>query len=102
MDADGEPQPFGRRIDRPVGALAERHVAHDQHQHLDEALVLGAALDLGDRFFDALGGDHDRTAQPRILVEPFLGQPVVQRAAERVLHVLGEHHLHAVQGLQMP
>ena len=93
----GQTQPLGRGVDRPVGALAERHVAHDQHQHLDEALVGGAALDLGDGFFDALRGDHDRAAQPRVLVQPFLDQPVVQRAAERILHVLGEHHLHAVE-----
>ena len=97
MDADRQAEPFGRGINRPVGALAERHVAHHQHQHLDEALVGGAALDLGDRFLDALHRDHDRAAQPRVLVEPFLHQPVVQRAAERVRHVLAEHHLHAVQ-----
>ena len=97
VDADGEAQPFGRRIDRPVGALAQGHVAHDQHQHLDEALIPRAALDLGDRLLHALGRDHDRAAQPLILVEPLLHKPVVQRAAERVLHVLGEYHLHAVE-----
>ena len=35
----------------------------------------------------------------RLLVEPFLDEPVVQRAAECVGHVLGEHHLDAVQGI---
>ena len=97
VDADGETQPFGRRIDRPIGALAQGHVAHHQHQHLDEALILSAALDLGHGFFDALRRNHDRAAQPRVLVEPFFGQPVVQRATERVLHVLGKYHLHAVE-----
>ncbi len=97
MNADRQAEPFGRGIDRPIEALAERHVAHDQHQHLDEARVLGAALDFRDRFLHALGRYHDRAAQPRVAVEPFLGQPIVQCAAERILHVLGEHHLHAEQ-----
>jgi hypothetical protein len=39
----------------------------------------------------------DRAAQPRVLVEPFAGEPIVQRAAERILHVLRKHHLHAVE-----
>src|SRR5712675_1634619 len=32
-----------------------------------------------------------------ITIEPRLHQPVVQRAAERILHVLGEYHLHAIE-----
>ena len=97
MDADGKAMLLGRGIDRPVRTLAERYIAHDQHQHLHETLVLGAALDLGHGFFHALRRDHDRAAQPRILVEPFPGEPVVDRAAERILHVLGKHHLHAIE-----
>ena len=97
VDADGQAQPFSRGIDRPVMALAERHVAHDQHQYLNEALVLRAALDLRHRFLDALHRDHDRTAQAVILVEPPLDQPIVQRAAESSRHILAEHHLHAVE-----
>ncbi|MGY3198559.1 hypothetical protein ACVIWU_007925 [Bradyrhizobium sp. USDA 4509] len=97
MDADRQAEPFRRGVDRPVVPLAKRHVAHHQHQHLHEALVLRTALDLGDRLLDALHRDHDRAAQAIVLVEPFLDQPVVQRAAERIGHVLGEHHLHAVE-----
>ena len=97
MDADGEAMPLGGGVDRPVGAFSQGHVAHDQHQDLDKAMIGGATLDLGDGFFDALHGDDDRAAQPGILVEPFLDQPVVQRPAEGVGHVLGKHHLHAVE-----
>src|SRR6266487_4217598 len=32
-----------------------------------------------------------------ITIEPFLHQPVVQGAAKRIRHILGEDHLHAVQ-----
>ncbi len=100
MNADRQAQPFGRGVDRPVGTLAEWDVAHHEHQHLYEAAIARAALDLGDRFFHALRRDHDRAPQPRVAIEPFLGEPIVQRPAERILHVLAEHHLHAEQRIE--
>ena len=99
MDADRQAMLLSRGVDRPVGAFAERHVTHHKHQHLDEARIFRTALDLRHRLLDALYGYHDRAAQPRFLVEPFLDQPVVERAAECIRHVLGKHHLHAVQGI---
>ena len=100
MDADRQAVPLGRREDRPVMPPPERHLLHRQHHDLHEALVLGAALDLVDRVFDVLHRHDDRGAQARIAVEPFLGDPVVQRAMEGARHVLVVDELHAVEAVQ--
>ena len=96
----GRPWRIAGRVDRPEMPAAERHLLHRQHQHLDEALVLGAAFDLVDRVFDVLHRHHDRSAQPRIAVEPFLDDPVVDRAGERLRHVLAVQELHAVEAIE--
>jgi hypothetical protein len=93
VNADWQSQPLRGYIYWPVGAFTERHVAHDQHQHLNEALIRSASLDFRDRFLHALHRYHDRTAQPAIPVQPFFCQPIVQCTAERIRHVLGENHL---------
>ena len=46
VNADREPVLFGRRIDRPIGAAAEQHLAHGKQQHLHEAAVGREPLDL--------------------------------------------------------
>ena len=99
MNAERQAVALGRCIDRPILAAAERHLAHAQHQHLHEALVGGAALDLGDGEFGVLHRHHDRGAQPRIAVEPFLGDPVVDRLGERRRHVLAVQKLHAIEAM---
>ena len=99
MDAERQPVPLGRREDRPMMPPPERHLLHRQHHDLHEAPVLGAALDLVDRVFDVLHRHDDRGAQARIAVEPFLGDPVVQRAVEGARHVLVVDELHAIEAV---
>ena len=82
MDAERQAVALGGGIDRPQVAAAERRLLHGEHEDLHEAPVLGAALDLVDRVFDVLRRHHDRGPQARIAVEPFLGDPVVERARE--------------------
>ena len=67
--------------------MAERAVAHHQEQHLDEARIGRAALDLGDGQLDVLGRHQDRRAQPRLTIEPFAGDPTVHRLAQSRRHV---------------
>ena len=99
MNADRQAVAFGRRVDRPPVPASERPLLHGQQQDLHEAPILGAALDLVDREFDVLRRHHDRGAQPRIAVEPFLGDPVVERAREGRRHVLAEHELDAIEAI---
>ena len=99
VDADGQTVFLGRRVDRPVMALAEGHVAHHQHEDLDEAAIGGDAVDLVDRHFGVLRGDDDTGAQPRFLIQPFGGHPVIQRTGETRTQILAEQQLHAVQAI---
>ena len=100
MDADGEPVARGGGVDRPVMALAQRLVAARQQQHLHEARVGGAALDLVDGQSSVFCvGDHDAGAQPRLAVEPLARDPVVDGAREGGSHVLAEQELHAVEAV---
>ena len=81
MDADRQVVALGGGIERPPVPPPERRLLHGEHPDRDESLVLGDALDLVDRQLDVLGRDDDRSAQARIAVEPFLGDPVVDRRA---------------------
>ena len=99
MDADRQVMPLRRRVDRPVEALAERHVAHRRHEHLHEAPVGRAALDLVDRHFGILQRHHDRRAQPRLAIEPLPRDPIVERLREGRRHVLAEQQVHAVEAI---
>ena len=100
MNADRQPVPLGCREDRPVMPAPQRRLLHRQHQDLYETPILGAALNLVDGIFDVLDRDHDRGAQPRIAIEPFLRDPVVERACERARDVLVEDELHAIEAIQ--
>ena len=91
---------LGGGVDRPQVPAAERRLLHGKHQDLHEAPILGAALDLVDSIFGVLRRDDDRGAQPRIAVEPFLGDPVVERAGEGRGHVLAEQEAYAVEAVQ--
>ena len=99
MNADRQIVARGGGVDRPVGPAAERHLAHGEHQHLDEAAVGGAALDLLDRELRVLQRHHDRGAKRRLGVEPFPGDPVVDGAGEGFRHVIVEHQLDAVEAV---
>ena len=99
MDADRQSVALGRGIDRPEVPPSKRHLLHRQDQHLDEAPVLGAALDLVHRVFGVLHRHDDGGAQPRIAVEPFPGDPVVERAREGRRHVLREQELDAIEAI---
>ena len=48
MNAERQAVALAGGVDRPEMPPPERHLLHRQHQHLHEALVGGAALDLGD------------------------------------------------------
>ena len=97
VDADGEPELFRGGVDRPIGSAAQQHVAHREQQHLDEAAVRRHALDLGDRVRGIVHRHQDRRAQPRLAVEQFLPDPVVDGGAERHRHVLVEQRDRAMQ-----
>ena len=56
MDPERQAVTLGGLVDRPVVAAPERHVAHRQQQHLDEARVGRAALDLLDGAGPGSGG----------------------------------------------
>ncbi len=96
---DRQSVPLGRRVDRPVQPPAERRVAAHQHQHLHEAPIGGAALDLLDRELGVAGVDKDRGSQARVAVEPFARHPFVHRAGKSGAHVLAEHRERAVQAV---
>ena len=97
VHADGEAVPLARLVDRPVDAPPERHLAHHRHQHLHEALVGREPLDLLHRQLGIVQRQQDRRAQPRLAVEPFLGDVVVDRRDQRRRHVLVEQRDRAVQ-----
>ena len=97
MHADRHAVLFSRRIDRPVETLAQRNAAHHEKEHLHEALVVRETLDFRDREFGRLRRHEDRCAQPRLGVEPLLGHPIVDGAAQRGRHVLVGIHERSVQ-----
>ena len=99
MDADRQAVAFRRRVDRPVLAATERGLGADQQHHLDETAVGGAAVDLIHRQFGVLHRHDDGRAQPGVAVQPFPGDPVVQRAGHGDAKVLAELRLDAVQAV---
>ena len=100
MDADRQAMALGGSEHWPPLPATERRLLHGEHLHLHETLVLGAALDLIDREFDVLRRHRDRGAQARIVVEPFLGDPVVDCARDRPRHVLAEDQFRAVEAIE--
>ena len=85
-----------RLVDRPVIAPAQHHLARHRHQHLHETLVCRLAFDLLGREQRRLRRHHDRGTQPRFLVQPLLGDPVVHRRADRRAHRLADRDLPAI------
>ena len=83
VNADRQAVAFRRAVDRPVLPPAQREFGLRQHQHLDEALVLGAAVDLLGGELRAVHRHDDGCAQPRIAIQPFRGDPPVDRTAQR-------------------
>ena len=77
----GRPWRRRRRRSAKVPA-AERRFLMASTRHLHEATVGGATLDLLDGEFGSWSGTHDRGAQSRLRIEPFLDDPVVERARE--------------------
>ena len=99
MDAERQAVAFGGGVDRPQVAPAERRFLHGENEDLHKAAVLGATLDLVDGVFGVLHRQHDRRPQARIAIEPFLHDPVVERAREGRGHVLAEQQTHAIQAI---
>ena len=75
-------------VDRPVLPVAPLAFRVAAHHHLDEARVIGEPLDLLRGQVGRVEGHVDAPAQPRVAGEPLLGEPVVDRPADRRL-VLG-------------
>ncbi len=99
MNPDRQVVAFGGRIDRPEVATPKRHLAHREHQHLDETRIAGATLDLVDREFDILQRHHDGRAQTRVAIEPFPRDPIVHGARKGTRHVLVQDKLYAVEAV---
>ena len=59
MDCYRQTMALGGGVDWPIVALAQRHLAVHQHEHLHEALVRSAALDFIHREFGVLHRHHD-------------------------------------------
>ena len=83
VDADRQAALRRGAVQRPVLAAPERLGGADEHEHLHEARVVGAAGDLARGELAVLVGDVDRRAQPRLRVEPLGHLPVVDRRRER-------------------
>ena len=102
VDGHGQPALGGGLEDRQVARLAVRPVGAAAEEHLDEALVLGGAADLGGGGLRVLRRAEDRRAQARLGVEPALAQPLVVRPRQlgrpvRARHQRDEHGVVAVQ-----
>ena len=83
VERDGQPR-LGRGPEhRPVAAVAEPLLQRAGQQHLHEAVVARQSLDLRHRQIGVLVRRADRAEQPRVLVQPLLARPVVQRGAQR-------------------
>ena len=92
MNADRQAVAFGRCIDRPVLAAPERHFADRRHQHLDEARVGGAALDLRRRRIRrSAAAPRWRRAGAASGSSHSLRDPVVDGAGEGARQVFAEH-----------
>ena len=89
--------PLGSGIDRPVLPSTERKFARYQRQHLCESAITGAALDLRHRKVGVLLWDHDRGAQPCVLIEPFTRDSIIHGTRHGSAQILTECRLHAKQ-----
>ena len=97
VDAHRQPVLLAGGEQRPVGAAAERRLAHGQEQHLHEAPVGRQPLDLAQRELHVVRRQQDRGAQPRLGVQQLLGHPVVDGRAQGRRHVVVEQRHRAVQ-----
>ena len=82
VQRDRQPGLGGRAQDRPVARVAEPLLGGPGQQHLDEARVAGQPLDLAHGEVGVLVRRADRAEQPRLLGEPLVADPVVERAAQ--------------------
>ncbi len=99
MNTDRQIMPLCSSIDGLQMPSSERRLVHCQHQHLHETPILGAAFNLVHGILDILEQDHDRGAKPRIAIQPFLRDPVVERAREGFGHILVERKLHTIKAI---
>ena len=88
VHAHGHAVFFGGAKNRPVVALAKRRLPGDEHGHLHEARIARATLYFLGGEFGVVQRHDDGGAQARLLVEPFLRHPVVDRRADHGRHVL--------------
>ena len=98
----GHVQPFlgARLVDRPVLAAAHRLLHAALEQHLHEAPVARATAHLGGRPHRVLAGDHHRSAQPVVAVQPLGYLPVVAGARQGGAQLQVERGVGQDRGLQ--
>ena len=97
VNADRQIELLRHAIHRPVHPPSQRDFLHFPDQHLDEAGIGGAALDLLRREVRAVHRHHDRGAQAGVAIQPLLHHPIVDRPAKRRRQILAENRLGAVQ-----
>src|SRR5579871_7075359 len=83
MHADWQPGLFGRLVDRPIAALADRLDGAAEQQHLDEIFVTRAIADFGRCRWPVFIGNDDRALQAAVLAGPFIDLPIVDGRTER-------------------
>src|SRR5215217_502566 len=77
MDSDHQVVALGRLVDRPVVALAERHLGTHQKARLYEAGMVAKPFDLFRSHLGILGRHDNGGTQPGLLIEPLCDLPVV-------------------------
>jgi hypothetical protein len=100
VQGDGQAVRHRRLEQRPVEALADRMRRSGEQQHLHEALVGGAAFDLGHRHVDIFERHHDRGAEARVTIEEFRADPVIEGAGIGRGKVVAVERLHAIEAVE--
>ena len=102
VDAQRQPMPLARLVDRPVAAPAQRLQRPHQHQGLHETGEGGDAVDLRRAELAVVVRQHDRRPQPGLRLQPLRRLPVVdgpaQRGAQLRVHLAGA----SVQAVEDP
>src|SRR5918995_3689146 len=100
MDSDHQVVALGRLVDRPVVALAERHLGTHQQKYLHEAGMIAKPVDFFRSHLGILGGYDDGGPKAWLLIEPLGHLPVVYGPGHGRPPVLVVDQLDAVQAVE--